>query len=154
MTPGLLSAGRGVALFAACSICLGCGSSRGFDEERARQRLTETVDFLEYPVQVIAHGQAGDTDHGTEYWVLLDEQSPDPLKSSHEGRPDPGFVTSRFPANALLSFAASVGVGEDHLSAPTQPDGQLWEWSSDGESIRLRSVPTEKGYLTVVERLP
>ena len=144
----------GVPVCTSGIVCPGCGGCRQFDEERAHQRLTETVEFLDFPVQVIAHGEAGETDHGTEYWVLLDEQTPDPLESSHGDRPDPGFVTSRFPANALLSFAASVGVAEDHLGAPTQPDGQLWEWSSDGESIRLRTVPTEKGNLIVVERLP
>lgn len=138
----------------AWTICLGCGSARQFDQGRANQRLMETVDFLEYPVEIVAYGHAGDVDRGTEYWVFLDEETPAPPTPERGGGLDPEILTSRFPANAVFSFAASVGVAEETLGSPRQPDGELWEWASDDASIRLRTVPTERGHLTVVERLP
>ncbi len=144
----------GLPVLAVWTACLGCERARSFDEGLANQRLMETVDFLAFPVEIVAYGHPGDADSGTEYWVFLDDDMPAPPSPRPGAGRDTGFVTSRFPANALLSFAASVGAAEETLGAPLQPDGQLWEWASDDVSIRMRTIPTEKGHLTVVERLP
>ena len=145
----------GMALVAVVLLCChGCRGSSRFDEDLARRRLIEVAPWLDSGREILLYVEIADGDRPNEYWVLLGQKFSEPPVPDQRSGGDSGLRAARFPASALLSFAASAGVAEDLLGAPQQPDGQLWEWQSDGSSVRLRTVETDEGFLSVVERLP
>ena len=129
----------------------GCGSAPRFDEADARQRLETFFPDIDRDTEILGHG-AVDAERPSEYWVLLGQEMPKPDPSDVRRRSE--YRDAAFPGEALLSFAVAVGVSDERLAASRQPVGQLWEWSTDEMSVRLRTVETDEGFLSVVERLP
>lgn len=129
----------------------GCGSAPRFDEAVARQRLEAFFPDIDRDTEILGYG-AVDAERPSEYWVLLGQEMPKPDPSDLQRRSE--FRDAAFPGEALLSFAVAVGVSDERLAASRQPVGQLWEWSTDEMSVRLRTVETDEGFLSVVERLP
>jgi len=124
----------------------------------ARERLAAVLEIQpEATVDVLMHRQTEPED--TELWVLLSDGLLGPLVSSpstarRSRSTADRMPESRFPASALFSFAATFGVSHEVMNAPAADEGIAREWAIDGRSVRLRSVETEVGFLSVLEILP
>ncbi len=134
----------------------GCGTKASFDTATARQRLAAVLKIQpEVTLDVLMHRQMDDTEH----WILLSDSLLEPLQSDPSTAPRSRSATdrmpeSKFPASALFSFAATFGVSHEVMNASAADEGIAREWSIDGRNVRLRSVETESGFLSVLEILP
>lgn len=159
---------RAIAWLLALGVGLsGCSRSPRFDETIARSRLQEFLDSESQSLEVLAHKRSGSEGaepwSETEYWILLSSTPPSPPgdveagdRRSPQGPHRSDDAGQAFPASALLSFAASVGVPDERLGRLTNDVGSILEWdtSVDGERVRLRTVQTDSGFVSVLERLP
>ena len=132
---------------AVCVLVLGCGPG---DPADARDRLAALLGPLPAGVEVLAGEQdaaAGESSGPLgETWAVL---SADELPAPDDAAAGPA------PAAAVLTAAAAMGVGPDRAGEPDPAAaGVLREWDGSGGTIRVRSVRTGRGVLSVVEFLP
>ncbi len=126
---------------------IGCNRQGGFDQSVARERLSRWIPEVDSSPSVLHHQWS--RDDGREQWIFL---TPAPIEFVRRDRK--GMVSGKFPASAVISVAASVGLTPQQVSPPIDDLGTLFEWSDSSMTLRCRSVALERGWMHVLEALP
>lgn len=135
--------------------CLpGCSSGSTEQRKQALGELRKLVDGLSDKTRLLAFQISAEVDtkaSGPCYWCVITETEPTPI-SERPIRP------VDFPASSLFSFAAQVGADASNLGQPAEKTGTFYEWSVEHQEktflVRLRSVSTNDGVLSVIESSP
>jgi len=127
-------------------VSFGCFRNAPFDGDQAIERLSALLPQAEPPVRVLAHQFT--SAEKPELWVFASQQRPVLPKSVNESQ------RRSFPASALLSIAAAFGIEDESIAMLASDTGSAWEWESENQTNRLRTVETNGGFLSVLERFP